>query len=282
METRFLETFVAIVDHGSIAAAARRLNITPAAVALRIRTLENEMGVTLLRRSGRTVRVTSEGSALLPQIRSFVGEMQELVDSIAGRPTGELRFGATTSGRAGLVPLLIAAFSRKHPQIVVHVSSGNSSDVYRDLLDGEIDVGLMLEPPFGIPKSCDWAPMRQVPLQLLTTSAKSVTDPIEALGTLPFIRMDRRRWAGRVVDSYVQQLQLKPYVVLEADSVETIAVLVADGRGISLVPNWISHLPSGVTALKLPRKPPPPVYNIGLMWLRASPRAEFAQILAKP
>ena len=65
MDTRFLETFLMAVDNGSIAEAARRLNLTAAAVAKRIRALENEIGTALLSRSGRTIRPTEAGAAIV-------------------------------------------------------------------------------------------------------------------------------------------------------------------------------------------------------------------------
>ena len=71
MDTRFLETFVAVAEKGSFAEAARRLDLTPAAIAQRIRALESEIGVVLLSRSGRTVSPTEAGVAILGQTKSF-------------------------------------------------------------------------------------------------------------------------------------------------------------------------------------------------------------------
>ncbi|MBR0344519.1 MAG: LysR family transcriptional regulator, partial [Rudaea sp.] len=65
MDTLFLNTFVSVVERGSMAAAARVLDITPAAVAQQIRTLEREIGVPLIARVGRTVSVTEEGARIL-------------------------------------------------------------------------------------------------------------------------------------------------------------------------------------------------------------------------
>ena len=69
MDTRFLETFLFVACHGSIAEASRRLNITPAAAAQRIQALEAEIGQPLLMRVGRTVRPTPAGLAILSQSR---------------------------------------------------------------------------------------------------------------------------------------------------------------------------------------------------------------------
>src|SRR5438105_12493382 len=92
MDTRFLDSFVTVVDNGSIAEAARRLNLTPAAVAQRIRALENEIGASLVVRSGRTVRPTEAGAAIIARARNFLGEVRDLKSIAANdKPSGELR-----------------------------------------------------------------------------------------------------------------------------------------------------------------------------------------------
>src|SRR5262249_61897569 len=78
MDTRFLETFLMVVENGSIAEAARRLNLTSAAVALRLQTLERDIGAHLLFRSGRTVRPTEAGRAILRRARNFLRDMRDL------------------------------------------------------------------------------------------------------------------------------------------------------------------------------------------------------------
>src|SRR5260370_1832749 len=78
MDTRFLDSFVTVVDSGSIAEAARRLKLTPTAVAQRIRALESEIGVDLVVRSGRTVQPTEAGAAILARARMFLGEVRDL------------------------------------------------------------------------------------------------------------------------------------------------------------------------------------------------------------
>ena len=61
MEIKYLQSFIAVIDNGSFAEAARRLNLTPAALAARIRTLEEDIGATLIIRAGRSVEPTEAG-----------------------------------------------------------------------------------------------------------------------------------------------------------------------------------------------------------------------------
>ena len=78
MDTRFLESLVAVVEQGSIAEAARRLNLTPAAITQRIQALERELGTALLMRSGRTVRPTEAGARMVERGRGLLMEVRDL------------------------------------------------------------------------------------------------------------------------------------------------------------------------------------------------------------
>src|SRR5437773_7814759 len=95
MDTRFLESLVTVVDAGSFAEAARRLNLTPAAIAQRIRTLESEIGASLVSRSGRTVRLTEAGTAIMERARGLLANVRDLKSiALSDAPSGELRLGA--------------------------------------------------------------------------------------------------------------------------------------------------------------------------------------------
>ena len=76
MDTKFVETFLIAVDHGSIAEAARRLNLTAPAVAKRIRALEREIGAILITRSGRTIRATEAGAAIIEHAKRDVAQTE--------------------------------------------------------------------------------------------------------------------------------------------------------------------------------------------------------------
>ena len=157
MDTRFLETFLTVVEKGSIAEAARRLNLTPAAIAQRIRALETEIGVPLLSRSGRTVTPTEAGVAILEQARIALRQVRDL-RSIAtnDRTTGELRLGVFQTALCGLLPSILKLLTEKYPQIEVYITRGNSAELYPKVLAGDLDAAIIAQPPFAFPKVCDW------------------------------------------------------------------------------------------------------------------------------
>ena len=117
MDTRFLETLVAIVELGSIAEASRRLGLTPAALSQRIKALEKDIGVPLLARSGRVVQATAAGAAILARSRELIRDARELRSlASGGKIAGELRLGAISSAMTGLAPPLIRAMTERSDQ----------------------------------------------------------------------------------------------------------------------------------------------------------------------
>jgi DNA-binding transcriptional LysR family regulator len=279
MDTRFLESFVSVVDGGSIAEAARRLNLTPAAVAQRIRALEGEIGVSLLSRSGRTVRPTEAGAAILGRARHFVQDIRALKSIATDETSGELRLGAVSTAISGLLPDILALMIEKYPQVEIYMLPGTSADLYYKVLSGDLDAALIAQPPFAMPKTCDWRVLRDEPLVVLTPASKGFRDPHKALATEPFIRYDRNNWGGRLVDNYLRQARIRPRDRFELDGLEAIAVLVDRGLGVSLVPDWAPPWPEGLSLTKLQVRNQSFTRRMGLLWTRASLRLRLVQAL---
>jgi DNA-binding transcriptional LysR family regulator len=275
MDTRFLETFLMAVDHGSIAETARRLDLTAAAVAKRIRALESEIGAVLVTRSGRTIRPTEAGAAIVEHARRFLIEARDF-KSIAAtdRPSGQLRVGAFQSALSGLLPDILALMGENYPQIDVHVAGGTSSELYRKVLDGDdLDLAIIAEPPFAIPKSCHWRLLREEPLVLLTKASAASRKPRAILASEPFIRLDRNVWPGRLVDGYLRKAGIRPRERLEIDGGAAIAVMVDRGLGVSIVPDWAPPWPEGLSLAKLPLPGAASfARRIGVVWARGSLR----------
>ena len=211
METQFLNTFVTVVDQGSMAAAARVLNITPAAVAQQIRTLEREIGATLIARVGRTVSVTEEGSRILQRSRDLLRSVADL-RSVANdnAVSGELRLGACPTALAGMLPDALARMVEAFPLINVFIKPGYSADLYRAVEEGDLDAALVLQAPYALPKTCEWQLLREEPLVVLAPESMAGRDPHELLATEPMIRYDRHQWGGRQADEYLRAAGIVP------------------------------------------------------------------------
>ena len=280
METQFLHTFITTVDHGSMAAAARMLNITPAAVAQQIRTLEREIGATLIARVGRTVSVTEEGSRILERSRELLRNVSDL-RSVANESgvSGELRLGACPTALAGMLPDVLARMVETFPRINVFIKPGYSVDLYRAVEGGELDAAVVLQAPFPLPKTCQWQLLREEPLIVLAPRSMEGRDPHELLASEPLIRYDRNQWGGRQADDYLREHGIVPRERFELNALNAIAVMVDRGLGVSLVPDWAKPWPEGLDLVRIPLPHAAVPRRIGIVWSRSSVRVRLVSVL---
>lgn len=280
METQFLNTFVTVVDQGSMAAAARMLNVTPAAVAQQIRTLERELGATLIARVGRTVSVTEQGSRILERSRELLRSVSDL-RSVANDSavSGELRLGACPTALAGMLPDVLARMVDAFPQINVFIKPGYSVDLYRAVEAGDLDAAVVLQAPFPLPKTCEWLLLREEPLIVLAPRSMAGRDPHELLATQPLIRYDRNQWGGRQADDYLRANGIVPRERFELNALNAIAVMVDRGLGVSLVPDWAQPWPEGLQLARIPLPNPAVPRRIGIVWSRSSVRVRLVTVL---
>lgn len=274
MDTRFLESFVYVCDHGSMAEAARRLNLTPAALAQRIRALEADLGAPLLARSGRTVAPTEAGARVLGRARALLQSARDL-RSVAtdDRVTGELRTGAVTTAMTGLVPELLSRLARSHPDVRVSVTPGGSSELYEKVHRGEMDAAVIVRPEFAIAKALDWRGLRDEPLVVIAPAKLKGRDAESILAREPFIRLSRETAGGRLVDRYLREAGIAPRERFEVTSLFAIARMVDRGLGVSLVPDWPPPWPGGVRLKRIPIDSRGHTRAVGVVYPRMSVRS---------
>ncbi len=197
METRFLESLIAIVDKGSVAEAARSLNVTPTALAMRIQALEAEIGSKLLVRAGRTLTPTPIGGRVVARARAILHDIRGLrAIAIDGEAAGELRIGAIETAMTGLLPTLLKRAYRDLPRLDVFIEPGTSRDLYPKVLGGDLDAAILIEPDFALPKTCAWRVLREDSLVIIAPADLPAADPHALLRTEPFLRYDRHQWGG--------------------------------------------------------------------------------------
>lgn len=278
MNTEFLRSFVTVLDHGSMAEAARRLHLTPAAVAQQIRALERELGATLVKRVGRTVSPTEAGGRIAQRARDLLAQAVELRaaahdDLLAG----DLRLGAGPNALLGMVPDVLAALVQRYPGINVFVQPGYSIDMYPSVQQGELDAAIVMQSPQPLPKTLQWQLLRVEPLVLLAPARMAGADPHALLRSEPLIRYDRGQWGGRHADQYLQRAGIQPRERFELNALGAIAVMVDRGLGVSLVPDWIRPWPEGLQLVRIPLPLPSEPRRMGLIWSRASQRLRLVE-----
>jgi len=282
MDTGYLNTFVLVVDTGSMSEAARRLGLTPAAVAQQMRVLDREMGTALLMRSGRTVVPTEAGHRLADKARGLlrdVGNLKALVNEQAA--ASELRIGSINTALHSLMPDVLAGFVKRFPQVRVHIRSSASVELYDAVQRSELDAAVCLHPHFTLPKTLNWEPLRDEPLTVLVPQRLARRDAHQLLSTEPFIRYERSVGGGRQADRYLRQAGITPKERFELSSLAAIAMLVDRGLGVSLVPDAaLPHWP-GLRLARLPLPDASGARRLGLVWERRAVRGRLIQGLVE-
>ncbi|MEI2416423.1 LysR family transcriptional regulator [Orrella sp. JC864] len=279
MDTRFLHTFVCVAEQGSIAEAGRRLGLSPTSVAQRLHALEQDVGSRLVVRSGRTVRPTVAGLRILARARDILREVRDLRSeaSETALPAGPLRMGATPTALTGIFPPILKRWVARHPDIEIYIEPASTTLLYGRVLAGELDAAVLVHPLFDLPKTCEWRSLRQEPLVLLAPSGMPVRDPLQTAASQPFIRYDRKVVAGKLADDYLHAHGIAPRVRFELDGIESIARLVAEGLGVSVLPDWAPSVTPAPGLRKWPLPAPCPTRTVGALWLRNSVRSPLVQ-----
>lgn len=278
MDIEFFKTLLHVVEGGSMAEAARRVGVTPAAVAQQLQAIERELGATLFTRAGRTVIPTEAGHRVIERARNLVRDYAELKDfALQGEPLGELRIGTITTALLTVMPDVLAQFSRRFPNAKLLIRGGQTPELFETLKAGDIDVAVCLLPPFELPKTYEWRLLREEPIVVLAPAAMAGRDPDDLLRTEPFIRYDRTLGGGRNAEEYLRSRRIVPRELFELNSILTIAMMVDRGLGVTLVPDIDSPLLASLDVVKLTPVGPVAPRRFGLLWHRASPKTRLIE-----
>jgi len=276
VETAFLQTFVLVAETGSMAEAARRQDLTPAAVAQQVRALERELGASLVARSGRTVLPTPAGHRLLERAVELLREMGNLQAAVREDVVaGELRLGAINTALHTVLPHILGRLARAHPQVTVFIQAGTTQQLFEALRNDEVDAAVCLHPGFALAKAMAWELLREEPLVVLAPVEFAACDPLELLRTQPLLRYDRALGGGKQADRYLRQHGIVPIERFELSSLLAISMMVSEGLGVSLVPEISSPLTAGLQLARIALPHPVEPRRFGVLWRRGCARARL-------
>lgn len=234
---RELRTFVMVARQGTFAAAGQRVGLTQSAVSAQMRVLEQGLGVRLFDRSGRAAVLNAAGRHALPlaeQMLALYAQMA-LPTSVA-EWQGELTIGAIATVQTGLLPEALPLFRRAAPRVELKLVPGVSLNLLSQVDAGELDLALMIRPPFELPKELLQIDLAREPFVLIAPPGTTGDDPLRLLAEHPFVRYDRRSFGGRQVSRFLREQRLEVHEALELDEVEAIVRMVECGLGVSLIP----------------------------------------------
>lgn len=278
MYTRLLHTLLAVHRHGSMAEAARRLNVTHGAVAQQIRRLEGDLNVPLVRRAGKVVHLTESAHRILELSRKILDDVDALAAlANTNELRGELSVGTGNTVLAGKIPDVLEVLDARYPDIRVNIKSGQSFDFHTEVERGLLDAAIALEPAFTPSKIMGWHLFSEEPFVMIASRRHEGADPHQLLEREPFIRYHRESWTGRQIDVYLKQNHIEPRERFELASTEAIIRLVHKDLGVAIVSSVWTQWQKDLNVISLPLKNPCTPRRFGLIWLRSSPRLQLVE-----
>jgi DNA-binding transcriptional LysR family regulator len=248
-----LRTLVAVARWGTFSAAALRVGLTQAAVSGQMKRLEEHTGLALFERTGRSARLTPDGLRTVERARSILAAVDAIAEpDIAAGEAGTLRIGAISSLQAPLLARALIPLRQTFPAIALQVVPGLGLNLLDQVDSGELDLALMIRPPFDLPPELAWEVIARDPYGLIAPAECAGQDWRAVLGAHPFLRYDRLSFGGRQVDRFVRALPFPVALSIEVP-VQAMVTMVAGGMGVALVPlgDGDPVLPPGVVALPL-------------------------------
>jgi DNA-binding transcriptional LysR family regulator len=236
---RQLRAFAAVARHHSFARAAGELHLTPSAVSLQIKELEQTVGLPLFGRSGKAASLTRAGELLLVDVRRALLALQDADDTLSrlrGRETGVVSVGMVSNAEYFL-PRLLARFHEAHAGVELRVSVANREQLLRQLANNEVDLAVMGEPPADLDIRSE--ALASQPLGILAAPEHSLAAgraiPVVALAQHAFVVREPGSGTRAAMDRFFRESQIAPPRVMELSSNETIKQAVIANMGLAFL-----------------------------------------------
>lgn len=242
MEFKHLQSFVAVVKYSSFTKAADVLFLTQPTISSQIRQLEEELKVTLIRRTTKSISVTEAGMEFYHFAEAILSQKERMLKHYLSPNSKLIEIASSSIPADCLLPRAIASYQRLCPDITYNIHKGNSENVTEAILEGRYDIGLI-----GMP--CQDKELKSIPLcrdhLVLIMPPKEPylsylahPEDISWLMDTPFILREEGSGSGREAHSLLSRLSIdeeKLQVSVRVNSPDVIKTLVKAGLGVSLI-----------------------------------------------
>lgn len=235
--------FVKTVEYGSFTKASENLHYSQSGISRMIGDLEREWHIALLERNRSGVKLTSDGSRLLPYARKLCEEYQKMqmqVDDLRGVQTGLIRIGTFSSVATHWLPNMICAFQRDYPNIDFEILMGDYPEIEQWILQGRADFGFLhlpTRPELAVTELARDELMVVLPEEHPLARLEKV--PVAALAEQPFILLDKAGNRDREVMQVFEQAGTAPRVRFTTLDDYAVMSMVEHGLGVSILPQLV-------------------------------------------
>lgn len=282
--------FIAVAESSSVAAASRMLNIAQSAITKSILELEDTLGVSLFERSPKGMVLTPDGHRFLVSARKVLSAVADATRLNLAQPTqlaGPLSVGVTSLVAGYYLSELLTRFQRSCPAVQLHVVEESPPFLEHLLINGELDVAIMVSNALGEPQALVAESLTRSPNRVWMAANHPLAErdevTLEDCTRHDFIVLEADR-IEELMRSIWARHQLKPRVMLKTSSLEAVRSLVGVGAGIAILPDFLyrpwtldaEHVEARQLRGELP------TVDVGLVWRRGlsvkPAAAEFIEV----
>ena len=262
IDVRRLRVLRALADHGTVAAAARALHLTPSAVSQQLAALEREVGQPIVERRGRGLVLTGAGDVLLEHAHALFAQLERAEADVAAHGRGELGtvvVGAFPTALAAIAAPAVEALARTHPRLSVRLLDVESPHCFAALAEERIDLAISMEsasaPAPGDPRFTR-RPLLDDPLDAVVPLGHELA----TRGMVALEALAGEAWVGPTPGTSCLEVTLAgcaaagftPQLVHRTNAFTTLMTFVASGLGVALVPRLAQRqVPPGVAVVPL-------------------------------
>ncbi len=281
---KHLRYFDALAQHGHFGRAAEACAISQPALSLQMKELEQILGVTLVERGARQIRLTAIGEAFGLRARDIlrsVDELANLARASAGPLTGRLRIGVIPTVAPYLLPKVIHNLAARFPTLDLRPREAVTQKLVDDLREGRLDVAIVALPVSE--PSLEETPLFSEEFVLVrpaSDAGKPVPNP-ETLRTMRLLLLEEGHCFRDQALSFCKMSPGVPRDLMDSSSLTTLVQMVGAGIGVTLIPQMAVAIETRTARVSVARLAVPrPTRIIGLIWRKANPLGQqFASLI---
>ena len=272
---RQLRVFLSVAQRGNFSRAGDHIGLTQPAISRAIVELELQLGLKLLDRTTREVVLTEAGQSLKVRVGRLIEELDQTLQDVAGlvqSRAGKVRVASSPTLSANLMPACIARCEQQAPGIQFILLDRIQQDVLASVRNGEVDLGVVIEPPAADDLHCEV--VMTDPFVLITAAghplAKKASVRWKALAGQSLVVLDHASGSRRLIDDALRKHGAACHIKQELGNPTTVFRMIEAGLGISVMPA-LSVPASGLPGLEV--RPLIPTIQRQIMLVRRRNRA---------
>ncbi|CAM3027059.1 transcriptional regulator CynR [Prescottella defluvii] len=268
LELRHLRYLLAVAEHGNFTRAAEDLHISQPTLSQQIKQLERTVGVQLLDRTGRAVRLTDAGAVYAEHARRALRDLnaaERAVHDVQDLSCGHLRLGATPTFTAYLIGPLVAEFHTRYPGIGLTLTETTQDRVETALLADDLDLGIAFAGPH--PPGITATALFTETLSLVISDARAALQPelvpAQELQDQQLALLSGDFATRGHIDAYFAGQRIEPRIAIEANTIQALTEIVQRTPVATVLPDAITH--DHPHLAPIPLDPPLPARTVTLL-----------------